>query len=96
MLNHLHDSGLPNVTRFWPVSYTHLDVYKRQAVRAIIGGTVTDYLPGSEYAWKVFVLHADAGIRLVVFQQYVVAVSYTHLDVYKRQLYFERIASVAF
>ena len=43
------------------------------AVRAIIGGTVTDYLPGSEYAWKVFVLHADAGIRLVVFQQYVVA-----------------------
>ena len=43
------------------------------AVRAIIGGTVTDYLPGSEYTWKVFVLHADAGIRLVVFQQYVVA-----------------------
>ena len=43
------------------------------AVRTIIGGTVTDYLPGSEYTWKVFVLHADAGIRLVVFQQYVVA-----------------------
>ena len=43
------------------------------AVRAIIGGAVTDYLPGSEYAWKVFVLHADAGIRFVVFQQHVVA-----------------------
>lgn len=43
------------------------------AVRAIIGGTVTDYLPGSEYAWKVFVLHADARICFVVFQQYVVA-----------------------
>ena len=43
------------------------------AVRAIIGGAVADYLPGSEDAWKVFVLHADAGICFVVFQQYVVA-----------------------
>ena len=43
------------------------------AVRTIIGGTVTDYLPGSEYTWKVFVLHADAGIRLVDFIQFVVA-----------------------
>nr|WP_284117033.1 polyketide synthase dehydratase domain-containing protein [Streptomyces fragilis] len=56
------------------VSYTHLDVYKRQLhllpVRPDGGGTTV--LP---FSWSGVRLHATG------------AVSYTHLDVYKRQLH---------
>ena len=73
---------VPVATTPEPVSYTHLDVYKRQLVQ-----DVANFDPSSvdialfsaggaaskEYAPKF----AAAGV---------VAVSYTHLDVYKRQL----------
>ena len=31
----------------WPVSYTHLDVYKRQGVQIVYSGNTTVCLPGS-------------------------------------------------
>ena len=52
-----------------PVSYTHLDVYKRQA--PALGGRPAEPLAGAEGA-------AFGGTERR-------AVSYTHLDVYKRQ-----------
>ena len=54
------------------VSYTHLDVYKRQALAGIPLGLVIGVLIG-------FIGCPD-GFRLKT-----TAVSYTHLDVYKRQ-----------
>ena len=59
-----------------PVSYTHLDVYKRQLytmgdiARCSIGQP-TDY-HNEELLYKLFGVNAEP-------------VSYTHLDVYKRQ-----------
>ena len=57
------------------VSYTHLDVYKRQrSVSELLDG------PGiqlSELAAKIQQLH--------IFFSLLIPVSYTHLDVYKRQ-----------
>ena len=56
-----------------PVSYTHLDVYKRQE-QPFVGDTLTANIKPSSatvtYSWRV------GGAE---------AVSYTHLDVYKRQ-----------
>ena len=54
-----------------PVSYTHLDVYKRQLLYFVL----------------VFVVHIVVTVyqRHILAKQSVVAVSYTHLDVYKRQ-----------
>ena len=67
-----------------PVSYTHLDVYKRQPI-----GKVDFDLDKIVENFKAFM---DQIIRLKPASskgQYLrtVAVSYTHLDVYKRQLY---------
>ena len=67
------------------VSYTHLDVYKRQTVDVLfihMGGNKELVLPASELQSKLIpqlvrVLWCDF-TRLK-------AVSYTHLDVYKRQ-----------
>ena len=55
-----------------PVSYTHLDVYKRQAqhLRQLVQQF---FLPGIAAALPGKTLHRIG------------AVSYTHLDVYKRQ-----------
>ena len=53
----------------WPVSYTHLDVYKRQ---------------GFGDAMRGFVEHQRARFAGKAAQA-LAAVSYTHLDVYKRQ-----------
>ena len=63
-----------------PVSYTHLDVYKRQTV--------------SLASWIATPKYADANQdKLLRFTRalfkamdYAAAVSYTHLDVYKRQV----------
>ena len=95
-----------------PVSYTHLDVYKRQGVAAINAGGVTIHsffqLPLGpqvpEYAAshgaseissaqraKRFFRFARNKINLIrtldllVIDEISMAVSYTHLDVYKRQ-----------
>ena len=57
-----------------PVSYTHLDVYKRQVLGILRDG---------DNAAAVR-LHS-VGLDLETSRQRVIAVSYTHLDVYKRQ-----------
>ena len=60
-----------------PVSYTHLDVYKRQDVDRIIvvgeGKIVADTTPDELLAANVL---AEEGIREPL---YITAVSYTHL-----------------
>ena len=56
-----------------PVSYTHLDVYKRQAYFRVYSGTMNS---GS------YVLNATKDKKERVGR---IPVSYTHLDVYKRQ-----------
>ena len=57
---------------FTPVSYTHLDVYKRQyPMRRALASTTVKIL--QERLFK------DYGTPVRI------AVSYTHLDVYKRQ-----------
>ena len=66
-----------------PVSYTHLDVYKRQALRKVEEWYVGDgfYSDGPGFAfdyYNSFVLHP-------MYVECLEAVSYTHLDVYKRQ-----------
>ena len=76
-------SAAPHFIWTRPVSYTHLDVYKRQ----IEGNLMGSYLKR---------LHTASFLRLVHYTQDFVfgdhqvfitcqAVSYTHLDVYKRQ-----------
>ena len=64
-----------------PVSYTHLDVYKRQKVRNFTNfGVFVEIEEGvdglihiSDLSWTKKVKHPSE------------SVSYTHLDVYKRQ-----------
>ena len=81
---------------FMPVSYTHLDVYKRQEkhhpvslvgnnyeyIQGVTEGTQALELKGSTYVD----LGTDASLNPSS------PVSYTHLDVYKRQVqhYFEK------
>ena len=84
------ESGLPMVddSEIAPVSYTHLDVYKRQV-----------YTVGAKTK-KVFLTTAlgaivNLGTNLILVQPFGMqgiamgtclgSVSYTHLDVYKRQ-----------
>ena len=67
------------------VSYTHLDVYKRQTQAAVEKG----YLDSDEYTEIISVV-GDKSYKLVDPLKSVytglVPVSYTHLDVYKRQV----------
>ena len=69
-----------------PVSYTHLDVYKRQTLNNLpnyLG--VSDNLDTViEYIMARDITTLPAG-RTRIDGDKVVAVSYTHLDVYKRQ-----------
>ena len=66
------------VAQLIPVSYTHLDVYKRQALATTISGTggmlVLFYLLRRRMR--------RLGLKRIVPDP----VSYTHLDVYKRQV----------
>ena len=68
-----------------PVSYTHLDVYKRQPL--LIGcdlEQMDDFTMNLLSNREVIAINQDiAGIQ----GSRVYAVSYTHLDVYKRQRY---------
>ena len=71
------------------VSYTHLDVYKRQVQTAPIG--VLNFIVFDKMNWGVIAAGAIVIALPVIFfgiairKYYVKAVSYTHLDVYKRQ-----------
>ena len=67
----LPDYDLAYTLEYNPVSYTHLDVYKRQMHDLM----VHDYGPGH----RIVSFHAE------VPEDGDMAVSYTHLDVYKRQ-----------
>ena len=64
---------------FFPVSYTHLDVYKRQALR-LCGAPISFF--------SLFSLACAVSRRKFSPVKRIGAhtVSYTHLDVYKRQL----------
>ena len=66
------------------VSYTHLDVYKRQQTmrrtKAMLMGDLLE-----EFFARPYVAAKVAEGRLPDTWREVVAVSYTHLDVYKRQ-----------
>ena len=83
-----------------PVSYTHLDVYKRQASEVPKGEKVVNWAESTwkrkEFRletlpekWDIFCRKArENGEQYAGFFQTVhrvKAVSYTHLDVYKRQ-----------
>ena len=76
----------PLAALFNTVSYTHLDVYKRQGqglcgmIGACIGG-----LPTDPYSQNVGLICTTKVVARRVFTM-VGAVSYTHLDVYKRQV----------
>ena len=59
-----------------PVSYTHLDVYKRQHLKRYIYERAELEEPFSEVPQEVY--------KEIVVDSFK-AVSYTHLDVYKRQ-----------
>ena len=86
--------------RVLPVSYTHIDVYKRQ-----VNGTARINIPTGMTAnygyekgkWDVEPNEIVSGIEDVVYVYLFdkiseTAVSYTHLDVYKRQiLYYKRV-----
>ena len=64
-----------------PVSYTHLDVYKRKMV---ICGDGTD----QELLDEEGICDMDAVVALTgLDEENIIPVSYTHLDVYKRQEY---------
>ena len=68
-----------------PVSYTHLDVYKRQG----IDGSTARHKSTQQYYRDTQKLVDSLKAEVVDLQ----AVSYTHLDVYKRQGYTFAIAS---
>ena len=68
-----------------PVSYTHLDVYKRQILDSFADRIGND-------TWKTVItqeglLTVQALLRRTATKSTAVAVSYTHLDVYKRQVH---------
>ena len=67
------------------VSYTHLDVYKRQLLMRTIfsqNGIVNTLLLNAGIIEKAIPFWSNTMLARVM----VVAVSYTHLDVYKRQV----------
>ena len=71
------------LTGMVPVSYTHLDVYKRQEEKAKI---LYDFLDQSKL-FKGTVRKEDRSLMNVPFVTGdAEPVSYTHLDVYKRQM----------
>ena len=79
---------------FVSVSYTHLDLYKRQIIYK--GKLTFVYKIHSEQ--NPFVLPVEGGKfelpftckKQVYLNECFIAVSYTHLDVYKRQLQFKK------
>ena len=90
--------NFPHVRNMSPVSYTHLDVYKRQLqsfVCALAGGVLGKKWGAISIGlWLILgmiglpvLTMGKAGIGIF-------PVSYTHLDVYKRQAYNIRITYI--
>ena len=73
---------------FTSVSYTHLDVYKRQVLRRILNyaGTLGIFVDSKVLDIRVKQTQKSLPI-LSLPEQMILPVSYTHLDVYKRQGY---------
>ena len=69
-----------------PVSYTHLDVYKRQVVVVGCGTQKKVNLTGSVGLATAKEIEARPVANATQALQGLLPVSYTHLDVYKRQL----------
>ena len=73
------------------VSYTHLDVYKRQGMICsmvcieLAALTYHSYSPMESGMMKLFRNSSDIDEKISI--QSSATVSYTHLDVYKRQVY---------
>ena len=71
-----------------PVSYTHLDVYKRQ-VRTTLSGNRTYISQCLRLCYRSvssYSLFVDCNMAFFAHNQRFTPVSYTHLDVYKRQI----------
>ena len=70
-----------------PVSYTHLDVYKRQVVgqRGADAMRAADRGQQPGAAPAIATLACTPGSEAVQLACVIIPVSYTHLDVYKRQ-----------
>ena len=85
-----------------PVSYTHLDVYKRQQInmlvslicgycnlseRMLIFAGILNQIVTLKYISNALMKRIKSNYRKIVgFNSGLIAVSYTHLDVYKRQV----------
>ena len=101
--------GRPGACGRWPVSYTHLDVYKRQVSVFYAFNTISiqvdfvsmeealSQLLGGIFSGLTLFLAAVMGFLMVYANGFIMkrrkkefglyqAVSYTHLDVYKRQV----------
>ena len=71
-----------------PVSYTHLDVYKRQYDADLVA---IESLTGFVREWIAFTKkHENLTIEIRTKSGRCDSVSYTHLDVYKRQVHSNR------
>ena len=76
------------------VSYTHLDVYKRQAQIVTFGtmaarGVIRDVGRVMDLPYAM----VDSIAKMIPTEIGITTVSYTHLDVYKRQLSFQKKAA---
>ena len=68
-----------------PVSYTHLDVYKRQEVDRMDGAQFAKMLSDKHLFELNRMEYKYSTVSVKEFAE--LPVSYTHLDVYKRQVY---------
>ena len=71
-----------------PVSYTHLDVYKRQTLQAAQGTestSIVNFENGKIAGAIRNYISPEMGAIYQKYTQEPLRVSYTHLDVYKRQ-----------
>ena len=69
-----------------PVSYTHLDVYKRQVLYLLKSGCQWRMLPDRFPNWVTVYSYFAKWSATDQDGTSALAVSYTHLDVYKRQV----------
>ena len=78
-----------------PVSYTHLDVYKRQRPYLSLNGPITNCPTASPTILKVR-LSCTSDAVVSKYPASTGTVSYTHLDVYKRQVWKRLYRNAAF
>ena len=95
LLQHLNGLLKPDEGTIETVSYTHLDVYKRQVLLSCVV-VIAIYTTCSPICWSVanaFIKQEQRNFKWMVAGMLILAfigsnlgsVSYTHLDVYKRQ-----------